>query len=560
MIDEIQVTNLALIKEASMTPSRRLTVLTGETGAGKTALLSACKLLMGARADKSAVREGESEARVQGRFFLSVNLEDAASGETGEEGAPAQTAIEEELVVNRRLGADGRSRVSVNGSMASVSELSKLLGPCIDLCGQHEHQTLMKPANHAVILDAWATDAVHPVHVAYKAAFSEARAAQREYQRCREAAELSSAQLDEARFVLRQIDAVGVVEGEYEELVELLGKSEHAESLALAANEAYDALSGDSGAIDAVSRAAAALQEASRHDASLGEYASSLYEVSYVLEDVARDSLAYRDSIEYDADQLAEMQDRVGALQGLMRTYGPRMQDVIARREEAFETVSAVDEADERERRACAKMEAAEAELAECAQALHEVREQAAPRFAAEVSAVMARLQMGSAELECRVDILARESWTSAGPDAVEFFFRPGSGMQARPLARIASGGEVSRVMLAVKVVLGADDAVSTLVFDEVDAGVGGATALALAEVLRDLAETHQVIVVTHLAQIAVVADCHYVVRKTESDVPETKLVEVTGEDRVDEIARMLSGSDTEASRAHAREMLACGA
>lgn len=560
MIDEIQVTNLALIKEASMTPSRRLTVLTGETGAGKTALLSACKLLMGARADKSAVREGESEARVQGRFFLSANLEGAASGEIGEEDAPAQAAIEEELVVNRRLGADGRSRVSVNGSMASVSELAELLGPSIDLCGQHEHQTLMKPANHAAILDAWATDAVHPAHVAYKAAFSEARAAQREYQRCREAAELSSAQLDEARFVLRQIDAVGVVEGEYEELIELLGKSEHAESLALAANEAYDALSGDSGAIDAVSRAAAVLQEASRHDASLGEYASSLYEVSYVLEDVARDSLAYRDSIEYDADQLAEMQDRVGALQGLMRTYGPRMQDVIARREEAFETVSAVDEADERERRACAKMEAAEAELAECAQALHEAREQAAPRFAAEVSAVMARLQMGSAELECRVDMLARESWTSAGPDAVEFFFRPGSGMQARPLARIASGGEVSRVMLAVKVVLGADDAVSTLVFDEVDAGVGGATALALAEVLRDLAETHQVIVVTHLAQIAVVADCHYVVRKTESDVPETKLIEVTGEDRVAEIARMLSGSDTEASRAHAREMLACGA
>lgn len=560
MIDEIQVTNLALIKEASMTPSRRLTVLTGETGAGKTALLSACKLLMGARADKSAVREGESEARVQGRFFLDpAVLSDDVDKAVGE-GERGQIAGDEELVVNRRLGADGRSRVSVNGSMASVSELSKLLGPSIDLCGQHEHQTLMKPANHAVILDAWATDAVHPVHVAYKAAFSEARAAQREYQRCREAAELSSAQLDEARFVLRQIDAVGVVEGEYEELVELLGKSEHAESLALAANEAYDALSGDSGAIDAVSRAAAALQEASRHDASLGEYASSLYEVSYVLEDVARDSLAYRDSIEYDADQLAEMQDRVGALQGLMRTYGPRMQDVIARREEAFETVSAVDEADERERRACAKMEAAEAELAECAQALHEARAQEAPRFAAEVSAVMARLQMGSAELECRVDMLARESWTSAGPDAVEFFFRPGSGMQARPLARIASGGEVSRVMLAVKVVLGADDAVSTLVFDEVDAGVGGATALALAEVLRDLAETHQVIVVTHLAQIAVVADCHYVVRKTESDVPETKLVEVTGEDRVDEIARMLSGSDTEASRAHAREMLACGA
>lgn len=560
MIDEIQVTNFALIKEASMAPSRRLTVLTGETGAGKTALLSACKLLMGARAEKSAVREGESEARVQGRFFLDSAFYGDASGETGGEGERAQAATEEELVVSRRLGADGRSRVSVNGSMASVSELAKLVGPSIDLCGQHEHQTLMKPAKHAAILDAWAADVVRPAHDAYKVAFGEARAAQKEYQRCREAAELSSAQLDEARFVLRQIDAVGVVEGEYEELVELLGKSEHAESLALAANEAYDALSGESGAIDAVTRAAAALQEASRHDASLGEYASSLYEVSYVLEDVARDSLAYRDSIEYDAGQLAEMQDRVGALQGLMRTYGPRMQDVIARREEAFETVSAVDEADEREQRAKLRVEAAEAELAGRAKALHEAREQAAPRFAAEVSAVMARLQMGSAELECHVDMLARESWTSSGPDAVEFFFRPGSGMQARPLARIASGGEISRVMLAVKVVLGAGDVVSTLVFDEVDAGVGGATALALAEVLRDLAQTHQVIVVTHLAQIAVAADCHYVVRKTDAEVPETNLFEVSGEDRVGEIARMLSGSDTEASRAHAREMLACGA
>jgi len=557
MIDEIQVKNLALIKEASMTPSRRLTVLTGETGAGKTALLSACKLLMGARADKGAVRDGEAEALVMGRFF-------AMSSERGGEGAISDFSDgssdgEDELVVSRRVGADGRSRVSVNGSMASVSELAKLVGPSIDLCGQHEHQSLMKPANHLSILDAWASSSVAEAHEAYRKAFNEARSARLDYFSCRDKAELSSAQLEEARFVLRQIDAVGVVEGEYEELVELLRKSEHAESLAMAANAAHDALSGEGGAIDAVARAAAALQEAARHDASLGEYASSLYEVSYVLEDVSRDSLAYRDSVEYDADQLSEMQDRVAALQGLMRNYGPRIEDVIARRNEAFETVSAVDEADEREQRAKRRMDQAEALLAECAAAVHEARLAAAPGFASEVTKVMGRLQMGSAKLECRVEMLQRDSWTSAGPNAVEFFFRPGSDMQARPLARIASGGEISRVMLAVKLVLGSGDAVSTLVFDEVDAGVGGATAVALARVLADLAKTHQVIVVTHLAQIAVAADCHYVVQKTDGGVPETKLLEVTGEDRVGEIARMLSGSDTEASRAHAREMLACG-
>ncbi len=164
---------------------------------------------------------------------------------------------------------------------------------------------------------------------------------------------------------------------------------------------------------------------------------------------------------------------------------------------------------------------------------------------------------MGSAALECQVDLLERSRWSKSGPDAVEFFFRPGAGMQARPLARIASGGEVSRVMLAVKVVLGAHDEVDTLIFDEVDAGVGGATAVALARVLADLARTHQVIVVTHLAQVAAWADTHYVVEKSDAEAPETTLREVSGADREAELARMLSGDATETSLAHAREMLA---
>ena len=185
-------------------------------------------------------------------------------------------------------------------------------------------------------------------------------------------------------------------------------------------------------------------------------------------------------------------------------------------------------------------------------------REQAAPRFAEAVTAQMARLEMGSAQLVCQTDLLPREQWTSAGPQAVEFMFRPGSSMQARPLARIASGGEVSRVMLAAKVVLGQADDVETLVFDEVDAGVGGSVANALAEVLADLARTHQVLVVTHLAQVAVRGDAHYVVekREVEGGVPETSLRELAADERPAEIARMLSGDATEASLVHAREML----
>ena len=245
-------------------------------------------------------------------------------------------------------------------------------------------------------------------------------------------------------------------------------------------------------------------------------------------------------------------------LQGLLRAYGPRMEDVLARRAEAADLVSLVDDAAARERAAQKALDAAEEALAQAARVLDEARLQAAPRFGEAVTAQMARLEMGGAQLVCAVEPLERAAWTRTGPSSVEYLFRPGAGMQARPLARIASGGEVSRVMLAVKVVLGAVDEVDTLVFDEVDAGVGGATAVALADVLADLARTHQVIVVTHLAQVAVRGEAHYVVRKAEgeSGMPETDLQRLSAEERPAEIARMLSGDVTEASLAHAQEML----
>lgn len=541
MIDEIHVSNLALIREASMTPARGLTVLTGETGAGKTALLSAAKLLMGARADKSVVREGAQGALVQGRFFLDGGDED-------------------ELVVTRRLSADGRSRVSINGDMASVSELSRVIAPTMDLCGQHEHQLLMKPASHAGLLDAWAGEDVEPLLESYRRSYERARDAECELERVRGARTASAAQFDEARFTLRQIDAVDPVAGEYEDLTAYLSKAENAEALARAADGAYQGLSGEDGALDGLARAVAALDEGARYDETLAPYAESLREASYVLEDVAREALSYRDGVECDYDELARAQERVSAMQSLMRTYGPRMEDVLAAREAAREAVSLVDDADARERAAQKELDEAENALAHAAEELHGARAEAAPLFAHEVSNIMRQLEMGSAELTCKAELLDSSAWTAVGPSDVEFFFRPGADMQPRPLARIASGGEVSRVMLAIKVVLGERDNVSTLVFDEVDAGVGGATAVSLARVIADLSKTHQVIVVTHLAQVAVMGDVHYVVRKEGDGEPETALLPVEGVAREQEIARMLSGSVTEASCAHAREMLEAAA
>ena len=515
MIDEIHVENIALIKCADLVPGPGLTVLTGETGAGKTALLSALKLLMGERADSATVREGSDGALVEGRLF---------SGARDEEG----------FVIQRRLGSDGRSRVRVDGSLASVRELSERVSPLIDLCGQHEHQRLLDPASHVGMVDAWAGAGVT------------------------EASRTQGSRLEEARFALERISDVDPKPGELEELEERLPRVEHAESLACCANDAAEALTCEGGALDALNTAIAELSRMARVDVKLSEFADQLSGAAITVEDAAAELRRYRDSVDFDPAELAAAQERYSAFKGLLRQWGPHMEDVFARRDEAAELLSLVDDAEARVRRARDARDAAEAELSEAARTLTKRRNAAAPRFCREVGKQMARLEMGRAELVWDSKPLARERWTVQGPTACELLYRSGAGMTPRPLRRIASGGELSRVMLASKVVLGEADAVDTLVFDEVDAGVGGSTARSLAQVLADLARTHQVIVVTHLAQVAVQGSVHYVVRRDDAaDIPETSLIRVEAADRIAEIARLLSGDATEESLAHAKQLLA---
>ena len=537
MLDELHAHNVALIRDAVIEPSSELTVLTGETGAGKTALLSAIKLLIGERADASAVREGAEALEVEGRFFEHGGDPDG-------------------LVVRRRVSADGRGRVEIDGRMGSVRELANVVGSGVDLCGQHEHQRLLSVQSHAEILDAWAGEKCAAALEEWHAALANARHAASELERVRELARTADERLDDARFALDRIDEVSPKEGELEELEAQLPRVEHAETLMAAASDAHEAISGDDGVEDALSSAVRELRDAARFDETLAGFADTLESSLIDIEDVASGLRDYAGEVEFDPEELERMQRRVAQLEGLKRSFGPRMADVFARREEAAQVVAASENGDEAVRRAEDELAAAEGALATAAHALDEVRREAAPRLAAAVSEQMARLEMGTAELEVSIEPLPRDQWSEAGPSRVEFLYRPGAGLTARPLRRIASGGEVSRVMLACKVVLGEADKVETLVFDEVDAGVGGATAVALAQVLADLARTHQVIVVTHLAQVAVVADRHYLVRKSGGDRPETLIEEVGGEQRVEEISRMLSGDTSEASLAHAREML----
>lgn len=538
MIDELRASNVALIREAAIEPADGLTVLTGETGAGKTALLGALKLLVGERGDAGLVREGADALVVEGRV---VSTEDP-----------------EGHIVRRRVAADGRGRVELDGHMASVRELAEGVGSTVDLCGQHEHQRLLTPATHVELLDAWIGSVAAQARQAYIEALKEAQDAHAELERIRDARRADNTRVDQARFVLARIEEVHPQEGELEELEETLPRAEHAEALMLAAQTAREALFGDEGASDKLSDAIAALEDAARYDEKLATFAETLQSALLDIEDIAAALRDYQDTVEFDPQTLDRMQNRMAQLQGLMRTYGPRMVDVLVKQQEARELVDAADNNGELEEAAERACEEAEVHLKAAAQHLDEVRQKAAPRLAQKVCDQMRRLEMGTAEISIDIESLPRDQWGPAGASKVEMLYRPAESMSARPLRKIASGGEVSRVMLACKVALGNADGVDTLVFDEVDAGVGGATARALALVLADLAKTHQVIVVTHLAQVAVMGTRHYLVRKhTDAQgIPETEIVELAGEDRVKEIARMLSGEISSSSQDLARQML----
>ncbi len=536
MLEELHVTGLALIDDAWLELGPGLTVLTGETGAGKTVLVGALKLLLGERADTSLVRSGATEAVVEGRFV--------ADGR--------------ERAARRRVSAEGRSKCYLDGSITTVADLAEALGPLVDLHGQHEHQALLAPARHAAYLDrfagAAAADALAGWHDAFDA-FAEARAARDEL-----VAALADRDrdLDYLEFQIAEIDAVSPNMGEDDEIAARLPRLRHGERLAQAAAGAFGALREEGGATDRTSEAAGALRPVRDVDPALDALAGDLDAALVALDDVGARLRDYGDGVEYDPQALNEAEARMAALATLKKKYGPTLDDVLAVRAQAVERRELLTDGERGIAEAEGVLAQALGALRDAAAGLAHVRAAAGPRFTAELAAAVADLALAGASFEVTSEGLPEERWTRQGPQRLEFLFSPAPGEPARPLARIASGGEVSRVMLALKGVLGRADDVDVLVFDEVDAGIGGRTALAVGRRLAQLARTHQVLVVTHLAQVAAFADAHLTVERTQrGGRASTTVRSVVDDERVAEVARMLSGTDSDAGLAHARELIA---
>ncbi|MEA2254337.1 MAG: repair protein RecN [Solirubrobacteraceae bacterium] len=548
MLLELRVENLLLIERAELRLAPGLNVLTGETGAGKTVLAHALDLLLGGRARAGIVRPGAAEAYVEGVFELPAALR----GELGER-LPADA---DEVVLARRVSAEGRTRAYLCGRSAPVGFLREVAAALLSFYGQHEHRKLMLASAQLEILDGFCGPAQLERRAAFAATHARARELEAALAELRERAGSRERELDLLAFELAEIDAAEPSEAEEAELLAARGRLRHLEALGAAALGAAQAVAPEDGAgvTTLLAAGAGGLDGVAGVDAALDGLAERWRSLAYEADDLAGELLRYAEGLEAEPGALEAAEERLAVLDRLKRKHGGTIAEVLAhadrcraRRDELAGAEVALD-------RAGAELEAARAELAAGAAELRRARARAAPRLADAVRARLAELAMEGATFEIALE--EREPGPS-GADAVEFLIAPNPGVPAAALREAASGGELSRVMLALMGVA-SDGSEATLVFDEVDAGIGGHTARAVGGELRALAEGRQVLCITHLPQIASLAARHFSIEKDMAAEPaRTTVRELGSSEVVAELVRMLGAdADDVAARRHAKELL----
>lgn len=581
MLAEIRIDNLGVISEAYARFHDGLTVLTGETGAGKTMVVTSLHLLSGVRADPSRVRVGAAKAVVEGRFEIDpapshierriVDLLESTGAQRDDDGS---------IIAVRSVGSDGRSRAHLGGRSVPVGALAEFTDPLLTVHGQNDQLRLQRPGEQRAALDRFGGKPIEAALTKYRTHRRRWLTARAELQERTERSRELAQEADRLQFGLDEIDRVAPEPGEDARIVDEVRRLSDLDSLREAAGAAHAALAGEDAADEVVSRSALDLlgEARSRIDSSddqaLRDLGPRLAEAITVLTDVTSDLSGYLTGLPTDSGALESLLNRQAELKTLTRKYAADIDGVLAWAQEARDRLSGLDVSAEALDKLTAEVDAEATATAEAATALSAARHKAAGKLAKAVSKELSGLAMGRAVLHVHVGDRAAAAGDSAplrvgerhlhagesGTDEVEFRLAAHSGAPARPLARSASGGELSRVMLALEVVLAGSEQGATMVFDEVDAGVGGRAAVEIGRRLARLSRTHQVIVVTHLPQVAAFADTHLVVDKVDdrAGVVSSGVRALSDDERVAELARMLAGlDDTETGRAHAEELLA---
>jgi len=555
MIEDIRITDLGVISEAELTFDKGLTVLTGETGAGKTMVLTALGLLLGDRSDSGAIRSGASQSTVEGRWRL------ASSSSTLSKAEDAGALIEDgELLLARSVAADGRSKAVLGGRSVPVGLLSEIGEELVVVHGQADQIRLKSPAAQKLALDKFAGAKHLELLSEYSSYFNSWKQAQTTLEDIQANISARAKQAEELREALEELNTLDPKANEDVELAELAKRLTHSADLRAAVGLAHDALLNDNfDAVDATSligKARKAIENASSHDSSLETQASALRQIGEDLNDIAAELSGYLASLESESPMtLDEIQDRRSALNAALRRYGPTIEDMQTFQETALAKLAELDVSSERIATLEAEVVKLHSQSQVCAEQLSVNRSKAAQELAKRVSDELVALAMAGSKLHVLVE--KSENFGPTGYDSVTFLLESYAGAEPRALGKGASGGELSRIMLALEVVLAESDSTPTFIFDEVDAGVGGAAAIEVGRRLAKLAKNAQVIVVTHLAQVAAFADRHLTVIKSSEAGFTSSDVHVLDESaRFEELARMLSGlSDSETARDHAKEL-----
>lgn len=554
MLREMSIRDFAIIQEIHLTFDHGFHVLTGETGAGKSILFDALSLVVGGRGSQDFVRHGAKKAEVEALFDLS----DQPGIQTVLDQLGLSTNGEEHLLIRRDIAQNGKSTCRLNGQIVTLTMLKQVGEYLLDIHGQHEHQSLLQVEEHLKWLDAFGGPELIQQRERYQQIFAQYQTVRQELAQINSNEKKIAQQIDLLSFQKEEIAAARLTAGEDEELALEHSRLAHAEQIAQHASQAYEALYGDQRGAEMLNQAVRDLEEIAQLDDSLQSVLEMVQSAYYQVEEAARQVGRYRDDVEFDPARLSQVEERIHVLDQLKRKYGETIEEILRHGEEAERELEELLNRDEHKQDLEQQLAELKEKLAAEADSLTGMRKQAADRLNRRVEAELGDLNMKGTRFEAAFLDEGEHSYTPTGQDRVEFLIAPNQGEPLRPLVKIASGGELSRIMLALQTIFSDLDGVPTLIFDEVDTGVSGRAAQAIAEKIARLAQERQVLCVTHLPQVACMADVHFHIFKESDEVQtRTRVKLLTMEGRTMELARMLGGVEvTATTKTHALEML----
>ncbi len=555
MLRTLSVRNFAIIDRLDLEFGAGFNVLTGETGAGKSILMGALNLILGARSGAEMVRGGAKSATIDAVFDIgeAPQLREAVS-------RMGYDLEDDQLFLAREVSAAGKSSCRIGGRPATVAQLKELGDWLVDLHGQHEHQSLLSASRHVDMLDDWGGKPIANLRSQVSEAYQATQKLRREKTDLERDARERAHLLDLYQFQVKEIGDAKLVVGEDEELATEYKRVANAQHLAEAAAEAASALGGGEdggGVLEALSLALRTLEEAAALDDTLNPMLETVRSASYELSEAERDLTHYQDGIEFSPERIEQIEERLETIRALKRKYGDSIEEIIAYRKETAAKLDTLSNSEERGAKLDQEIGKADKRLRELCRQLSDLRCKAATEFQTITLSELRDLAMEKTRFEVQIE---QGEPTPKGTDRVEFLIATNPGEPLRPLARVASGGEISRVMLAVKSALARQEPMPTMVFDEIDVGVGGRTASKIADKMAGLAQNAQVLCITHLAQIASRGQNHFYIEKnvTGDDRTSVTVVPLSPDQRISEVARMIGGEEvTDTVLQHAREMLA---